>query len=156
MKMLRLTSFCSRTWSYPMKDGGESPSPAKARGKVGPTSMVAASVQFLILLVGSWLRRHQGEALEYLRAENRVLRARLGPQRLRFTDPERRPLATRSISGHVGDQMQRLCSTVSNGEQVESLTRILKLMPPPVGKDGGPGGARLSSLQFALRAGLGH
>ena len=55
--------------------------------------MPAAPLQFLILLVASWLRRHQGEALEYLRAENRVRRARLGPQCLRFTDPERRLLA---------------------------------------------------------------
>jgi hypothetical protein len=46
--------------------------------------------------------------------------------------------STRSISGHAGEQMQRLYSAVSNGEQAESLTRILKLMPPPVGKDGGP------------------
>jgi len=52
-------------------------------------------LQFFILLVASWLRRHQGEAIEYLRAENRVLRARLGPKRLRFTDPERRLLAER-------------------------------------------------------------
>jgi hypothetical protein len=49
--------------------------------------------QFLILLVASWLRRHQGEVIEYLRAENRVLRARLGHERLRFTDAERRLLA---------------------------------------------------------------
>jgi hypothetical protein len=59
------------------------------------TSMTAEPLQFLILLVASWLRRHQGEAIEYLRAENRVLRARLGPKRLRFSDSERRLLAER-------------------------------------------------------------
>jgi len=37
-----------------------------------------APLQFLILLVASWLGRRQGEAIEYLRAENRVLRAHLG------------------------------------------------------------------------------
>ena len=52
-----------------------------------------APLQFLILLVASWLSRRQGEAIEYLRAENRVLRAHLGTKRLRFTDPERRLLA---------------------------------------------------------------
>jgi transposase len=51
------------------------------------------ALQFLIVLVASWIGRRQGEAIEYLRAENRVLRARLGPKRLRFTDPERRLLA---------------------------------------------------------------
>jgi hypothetical protein len=52
-----------------------------------------APLQFLILLVGSWISRRQGEAIEFLQAENRVLRARLGPRRLRFTHAERRLLA---------------------------------------------------------------
>jgi transposase InsO family protein len=52
-----------------------------------------APLQFLILLVASWLGRRQGEAIEYLRAENRVLRAHLGTKRLRFTNAERRLLA---------------------------------------------------------------
>jgi hypothetical protein len=50
-------------------------------------------LQFLILLVASWIGRRQGQAIEFLRVENRVLRARLGPRRLRFTDAERRLLA---------------------------------------------------------------
>jgi hypothetical protein len=53
----------------------------------------AAPLHFLILLVSSWLGRHQTEAIEYLRAENRALRAHRGPKRLRFTDAERRLLA---------------------------------------------------------------
>jgi len=53
------------------------------REVIGPAS-------FVIFLVTSWLGRQQGEAIEYLRAENRVLRGRLGPKRLRFTDAERR------------------------------------------------------------------
>ena len=58
-----------------------------------PTVTSAAPLQFLILLVAGWIGRRQGEAIEYLRAENRVLRARLGPRRLRFADAERRLLA---------------------------------------------------------------
>jgi hypothetical protein len=53
----------------------------------------AAPLQFLILPVGSWIGRRQGQAIEFLRAENRVLRSRLSPRRLRFTDSERRLLA---------------------------------------------------------------
>ena len=49
--------------------------------------------QFLVLLLGSWISRRQSDAIEFLRAENRVLRSRLGPRRLRFTDAERRLLA---------------------------------------------------------------
>jgi transposase len=69
---------------------------APLRSRVGyrrPTVTSAAPLQFLILLVASWIGRRQGEAIEYLRAENRVLRARLGPKRIRFTDAERRLLA---------------------------------------------------------------
>jgi putative transposase len=50
-------------------------------------------LQFLVLLLSSWISRRQGDAIEFLRAENRVLRSRLGPLRLRFTDAERRLLA---------------------------------------------------------------
>jgi transposase InsO family protein len=52
-----------------------------------------APLQFLILLVASWMSRRQSEAIEYLRAENRVLQAHVGAKRLRFTDAERRLLA---------------------------------------------------------------
>ena len=69
------------------------PLPAIGLGYRPPTVTSAAPLQFLILLVASWIRRRQGEAIEYLRAENRVLRARLGPKRLRFADAERRLLA---------------------------------------------------------------
>ncbi len=59
-----------------------------------PTRPVAsAPVQFVALLIASWLQRAQARQIEYLLAENRVLRARLGPRRFRLTDPERRLLA---------------------------------------------------------------
>jgi transposase InsO family protein len=58
-----------------------------------PTVTSTAPLHFLILLIASWIGRRQGQAIEYLRAENRVLRARLGPKCLRFTDAERRLLA---------------------------------------------------------------
>jgi hypothetical protein len=55
--------------------------------------MSAMPLQFLILLIAGWIGRRQGEAIDYLRAENGMLRARLGPKRLRFADAERRLLA---------------------------------------------------------------
>jgi hypothetical protein len=60
---------------------------------LAPVTPSAAPLHFLIALLAGWLRRRQGEAIEYLRAENRVLRARLGHKRLRFTEAERRLLA---------------------------------------------------------------
>ena len=50
-------------------------------------------VQFLIVVLASWLARQQESFVEYLKAENRVLKAHLGRRRVFFTDAERRLLA---------------------------------------------------------------
>ena len=39
------------------------------------------------------MNRRQGDAIEYLLEENRLLREHLGKKRLRFTDAQRRRLA---------------------------------------------------------------
>jgi putative transposase len=44
-------------------------------------------------MVAGWIQQHQQQVIAYLQEENRVLKAKLGPQRLRFTDIERRRLA---------------------------------------------------------------
>jgi len=41
-----------------------------------------------------WLERHAAARIEYLKTENRALRAKLGRRRILFTDAERRSLAT--------------------------------------------------------------
>lgn len=50
-------------------------------------------MQFLIVVLAAWLSRQQEAFIEYLKAENRLLKARLGRRRLIFTDAERRLLA---------------------------------------------------------------
>jgi putative transposase len=50
-------------------------------------------MQFLIVVLAAWLSRQQEAFIEYLKAENRLLRARLGRRRVIFTDGERRLLA---------------------------------------------------------------
>jgi putative transposase len=52
-----------------------------------------ALVQFLIVVLAAWLARRQEAFIEYLKAENRILKARLGRQRIIFGDAERRLLA---------------------------------------------------------------
>jgi hypothetical protein len=42
------------------------------------------------------MNQQQQHAIEYLREENRVLRAQLGNRRLRFTDEQRRSLAAKA------------------------------------------------------------
>ena len=48
-----------------------------------------------------WLGRRQQAAIDYLREENRVLREKLGPRRIRFTEAQRRRL------GEAGKQLGR-------------------------------------------------
>jgi hypothetical protein len=47
----------------------------------------------IVAALFGWLHREQRDVLEFLREENRVLKAQLHGQRLRLTDDERRRLA---------------------------------------------------------------
>ncbi len=53
-------------------------------------------LQFLVLIIAGWVNRSQQDVIEYLQAENRVLREQLGDGRLLFTDGQRRRLAARA------------------------------------------------------------
>ncbi len=50
-------------------------------------------LSYLIACCAGWIQRQQAEAIDYLKAENRMLRGRLAGRRLIFTDAERRQLA---------------------------------------------------------------
>ena len=55
-------------------------------------------LQFFIAMCASFLQRRQQTLIEYLIEENLVLRKKLGPTRLSFTDAERRRLAVKAKS----------------------------------------------------------
>jgi hypothetical protein len=52
---------------------------------------------FIIFLLAGWISRRQPIAVEYLKAENRMLRERLKGRSLRFSDRERALLARRAF-----------------------------------------------------------
>lgn len=54
--------------------------------------------QLLLLILAGWINRHQQDVLEYLRAENQVLKQKLGRKRLLLSDDQRRRLA---IKGRI-------------------------------------------------------
>lgn len=58
--------------------------------------MTPLPLQILLLMFAGWINRQQLQVIDYLQAENRLLKARLGNQRLRFTDAERRWLARKA------------------------------------------------------------
>ena len=54
-------------------------------------SMVPVShpLRFLLVALAGWINQQQREVIDYLQAENRILREQLGSRRLRFTDDQR-------------------------------------------------------------------
>jgi putative transposase len=52
--------------------------------------------RFVVIAVAGWMNQKQQHAIDYLREENRILREQLGTRRLRFTDDQRRRLATKA------------------------------------------------------------
>ena len=51
--------------------------------------------QFLLLILAGWINRRQQEAVEYLLTENRILREKLGKNRILLSDDQRRRLAVK-------------------------------------------------------------
>ncbi len=58
--------------------------------------MNTLQLQFWMMMFAGWVNRSQQDVIEYLQAENRVLREQLGDGRLLFTDGQRRRLALRA------------------------------------------------------------
>jgi hypothetical protein len=53
-------------------------------------------LSFLLMIVAGWVHRHQLIVIEFLQAENRLLKDRLRGRRIRFTDAERALLARKA------------------------------------------------------------
>ena len=51
---------------------------------------------YFLLIVSGWVYRRQLIVIEFLQAENRLLKARLSGKRIRFTDAERALLARKA------------------------------------------------------------
>lgn len=78
----------------------------------------------LIAMIAGWLQRHQQQVIAYLQEENRVLKAQLGPQRLRLTDTERRRLA--ALAHPIGRQrLQELATLVTPDTLLRWYNRLI-------------------------------
>ena len=53
-------------------------------------------LSFLLIVAAGWVHRHQLIVIEFLQAENRLLKDRLRGKRIRFTDAERALLARKA------------------------------------------------------------
>src|ERR1700692_4566262 len=57
---------------------------------------VPPQLSFLLMIAAGWVHRHQLIVIEFLQAENRLLKDRLRGRRIRFTDAERALLARKA------------------------------------------------------------
>ena len=64
-----------------------------------------------IAMIARWLQLHQQQAIAYLLAENRVLKAQLGGRRPRLTNTERRRLA--ALAHPLGRQRLHELATIA-------------------------------------------
>src|SRR5262245_17143558 len=67
-------------------------------------------MQVLLVTLAGWINRHQQHVIEYLMAENRVLKGQLTGRRLRLTDDERRRLA--ATGRRLGRRLLRQVATI--------------------------------------------
>src|ERR1700680_3918642 len=99
-------------------------------------------LSFLLAIVSGWVHRHQLLVIEFLQAENRLLKERLRGKRIRFTDAERALLARKAKAGgrkalnsllanHNSHSVcGRLASAEATRRNVPTLTRRQADGPP--------------------------
>jgi transposase InsO family protein len=105
-------------------------------------------IQLLVLMLVGWVSRHQQDAIEYLKAENRALREQLGGERLRFTDAQRRRLARKAKP--LGRRLLRDLSTIVTPDTLLRWYRELVAQKYDGSARRGPGRPRLAGEIQAL------
>jgi hypothetical protein len=72
----------------------------------------------LVLILAGWINRKQRDAVEYLLAENRILREKLGKKRILLNDDQRRRLA---VKGKIlGRRMLEQPASIETPETIDS------------------------------------
>ena len=72
--------------------------------------------QLLLLILAGWINNRQQEVIDYLLTENRVLREKLGKNRILLNDDQRRRLA---VKGKIlGRQMLEQIATIVTPETI--------------------------------------
>jgi hypothetical protein len=81
----------------PLTNGHDAPrwNPTCTWVKLPPIDPLPPPLAFFLLLFSGWINRQQQAVIDYLREENRVLRAAYGPRRVRLTDDQRCRLAVK-------------------------------------------------------------
>src|SRR5258706_11971100 len=91
---------------------------------------------FLLMVVSGWVHRQQLIVIEYLQAENRLLKERLRKKRIRFTDAERALLARKAKA--VGRKALLKLETIVTPDTLMRWHRRLVAQKWDYSKRGGP------------------
>ena len=73
-------------------------------------------LQILLTSLAGWLNRRQGEVLDYLIEENRVLKEQLGGKVPRFNDDQRRRLAAKGK--RIGRKLLMQVATIVTADTI--------------------------------------
>ena len=103
-------------------------------------SMLPLPLQFLAAWLAVWLGRVLQQEVDYLMAENRVLRERLGSKKLRLTVAERRRLAV--LGAQMGRKALTKVATIARPETILRWYRELVAKKYDGSKHRGPGRPR--------------
>ncbi len=98
--------------------------------------------QFVLLLLIGWINRHNQDLIEYLKAENRVLRELLGEKRLRLTNAQRALLARKGKV--LGRKRLGEVATLAKADTILRWHRQLGAKKKGSAKRRGPGRPRIS------------
>jgi len=80
-------------------------------------------LSFLLALYAGWVNRHQQRVVEYLVAENRILKRQLGRRRLRLSDDDRCRLAR--LGKALGRRLLRKVATIVTPDTIMAWHRRL-------------------------------
>src|SRR5438093_9704206 len=99
-------------------------------------------LSFLLMIAAGWVHRHQLIVIEFLQAENRLLKEKLRGKRLRFTDAERALLARKAKAvGHKA--LLELDTVVSPDTLLRWHRRLVAQKSNFVHRRRGPGRPRI-------------
>jgi len=102
--------------------------------------MLPLPLQFLAAWLAVWLERVLQAQVDYLRAENRLLREKLGAKRLQLTDTERRRLAM--LGKRLGGKGLAAIATIASPETILRWYRELVAKKYDGSQQRGQGGRR--------------
>jgi len=105
-------------------------------------------LQFLAAWLGVWLGRVLQEQVDYLKAENLVLREKLGPKRVMLTDAERRKLATLGMA--LGRKVLAAVATIASPETILRWYRELVVRKYDGSQQRGQGRPRIAADVAAI------